>query len=245
MLLEQMQKAKKKWVEIVAPKVFNQMPMGETHVFDAREALGKSMSVNMMSLTKNPKKQGISAKFLISGQHENKLTTDFLGLRIMPPVIKRMVRRGKDKIEDSFLVNTVDGKKVRIKPIVITRSKVKGSVLTAIRKATKMHIARVASKIAYDQLVEELINFKLQRGMHDLLNKIYPVSITEIRWFELVLKKDDVKKVADVKEVKPAEDEKPAEKEEVKPTEAEPVEKKEEAKPVEEEKPVEAPKVEA
>lgn len=189
-----MQKAKKKWVEILAPKVFNSMPIGETYIYDTREGIGKIVSANMMALTNNPKKQGVNVKFVITGQHEDKLTTDFLGLRIMPPVVKRIVRRGKEKIEDSFICNTSDGRKVRIKPLIITRSKVKGSVISAIRKTAKMHIAREASKLAYENLVEELVNFRLQKGMHEVLNKIYPVSICEIRWFELVLKGAEYKK---------------------------------------------------
>jgi len=187
-----MLKAKKRWVEILAPKVFNSMPIGETHIYDAREGIGKIVSVNMMSLTKNPKKQGVNAKFIVTGQHEDKLTTDFLGLRIMPPVVRRMVRRGKDKIEDSFICTTSDGKKIKVKPLIITRSKVKGSVISAIRKTAKMHLARTAAKLAYEKLVDELVSFRLQRGMQESLNKIYPVSISEIRWFELMQKEPAV-----------------------------------------------------
>ena len=231
-----MQKAKKKWVEILAPKVFNSMPIGETHVFDTREGLGKFVSVNMMALTKNPKKQGTNVKLLVTGQHEDKLTTSFVGLRMMPPIVKRIVRRGKDKIEDSFICSTADGKKVRIKPLVITRSKVKGSVISAIRKATKMYIARLASKLNYDKLVEEIIIFRLQKGLHDVLNPIYPVSISEVRWFELIMKKGEQIKKAEVKEIK-KEEAKPEEK-----TEAKPVEKTEE-KPAEVKAPTEEAKV--
>jgi len=230
-----MQKAKKKWVEILAPKIFNSMPIGETHVFDTREGLGKFVSVNMMALTKNPKKQGVNVKLLVTGQHEDKLTTSFVGLRMMPPVVKRIVRRGKDKIEDSFVCSTADGKKVRIKPIVITRSKVKGSVISAIRKSTKMYLARVASKLAYDKLVEDLIGFKIQRGLHDVLNPIYPVSISEIRWFELQLKKGEQITSTEVKEIK-KEEAKPEEKQEVKPVE------KQEEKPAEVKAPTEEAK---
>ena len=54
----------------------------------------------MMALTNNPKKQGVNAKLLVTGQHAGKLLTEFLGMRIMPPDVKRMIRRGKDKIDD-------------------------------------------------------------------------------------------------------------------------------------------------
>jgi len=93
--------AKKKWVQILAPKSFSHQLIGETYVYDSREALGRTVAVNLMALTKNPRRQGINVSFLITGQHEDKLTTDIIGFRIMPPVVKRMVRRGKDKMRVS------------------------------------------------------------------------------------------------------------------------------------------------
>ena len=51
---------KKKWVEILSPKVFNQQPVGQTYVYEAREALGKPITANLMSLTKNHRRLKIS-----------------------------------------------------------------------------------------------------------------------------------------------------------------------------------------
>jgi ribosomal protein S3AE len=180
---------KKKWVEILAPKVFNQQPVGQTYVYETREALGKPITANLMSLTKNHRRQGTNVMFEVTGQHEDKLITEFTGLRIMPPVVRRMVRRGKEKIEDSFICSTSDGKKVRVKPIIVTRAKAKGSVVTSMRKAAKLYLARTFSKMAYDQIVESLVDYKLQKGIYETLIKIYPVSVCEIRWFALLKEK--------------------------------------------------------
>lgn len=215
---------KKKWVEILAPKVFNQHPVGDTHVFEARDAIGKTMTVNLMSLTNSHRRQGTNVMFDITGQHEDKLTTDFIGLRIMPPVVRRMVRRGKEKISDSFICSTSDGRRIRVKPVIVTRTKAKGSVITAIRKAAKLYIARTASKTAYDTLVENLVDYKLQKGMFEELRKIFPVSVCEIRWFSLIKEKQHAEEKA-----KPAEENK----EEKKEAPKEEAKKEEKAKPAE------------
>lgn len=182
--------AKKKWVKIVSPKAFNNTFLGETYVYEAREAIGKKLTLNLMTLTKNPKNQGINISFEIIGQHEEHLITDFIGLRIMPPVVRRFVRRGKNKVEDSFICITDDGYKVRIKPLIVTRTKAKGSVLTALRKAMKDYIKRAVSKMNYIDLSLDIIDRKFQRSMQDVLKKIYPLSGCNIRWFIRLSKGD-------------------------------------------------------
>jgi len=225
---------KKKWVEILAPKVFNQQPIGETYVFEAREAIGKPITVNLMALTNSHRKQGTNVMFKISGQHEGKLITDFTGLRIMPPVVRRMIRRGKEKIEDSFICSTLDGKKVKVKPIVVTRAKSKGSVTTAMRKAAKIFLARAIAKTAYETLVELVVDSKLQKEMYSTLSKIYPVSVCEIRWFSLIEGKSDSeekKEAVEPEEVEKTETVEPKEEEKteaVETKEEETVETKEE-----------------
>jgi ribosomal protein S3AE len=178
--------AKKKWFPIVAPKMFNNLTIGETYIYDAREGIGKNLTVNLMTLTKNPKTQGINVSFVVSGQHDGKLTTEFTGYRMMPSVVRRMVRRGKNKIEDSFICSTSDGRKIRLKPLVITRTKAKGSVLTSLRKALKQHIVRTAAKTSYDKISEEIVGNKFQRGTYEALSKLFPVVKCEMRWFKLL-----------------------------------------------------------
>lgn len=181
---------KKRWIEILAPKVFNELPVGQTYVYETRQGIGKTINVNLMSLTNNHKRQGTNVTFEVTGQRDDKLTTDFIGLRIMPPVVKRMVRRGKLKMEDSFMCSTLDGKKVRIKPVIVTKSKAKGVTAKLIRKLVKNYMIKSSSKMAYDKLVESIVDYKLQKGAYDEISKITPVSVCEIRWFQLLKKKN-------------------------------------------------------
>ncbi|MBN2112329.1 hypothetical protein JW707_04505 [Candidatus Woesearchaeota archaeon] len=178
--------AKKKWVKILAPKMFNNYLLGETYVFDAREALGKTITVNLMTLTKNPKNQGINVSFSITGQHEEHLTTEFIGLRIMPSVARRFARRGKNKIEDSFICMTLDGYKIRIKPLMVTRNEAKGSALAALRREMRIYLTKAIAKTNYDTLSKDIVDRKLQKELQDALKKIYPLSGCHIRWLILL-----------------------------------------------------------
>jgi len=119
--------AKKKWVKIAAPKIFNSQIIGETYVYEAREGIGKPLTANLMNLTRNPKRQGTNVMFVVSGQQEDRLVTELVGMKMMPSVVRRMVRRGKNRIDDSFICMTSDRKKIRVKPFAVTRTKAKGS----------------------------------------------------------------------------------------------------------------------
>ena len=196
---------KKKWVKIVAPKLFNQQVIGEISLYDQRDGIGRNVKVNMMSLTKNPKQQGTNVSFAITGQHEDKLTSEFTGLRIMPPIVRRMARRGKNKIELSIVCRTSDGKSVRVKPVLVTRMKAKGSALTAIRKSAEMFLKSSFSKSAYDKISEEIISYRLQKALSSSISKIMPLSKCEIRWLQLLKEEKPAAAKAEVQEKPKAE----------------------------------------
>jgi ribosomal protein S3AE len=199
---------KKKWVKIVAPKIFNSEFLGETYVYDTREAIGKPMKLNLMTLTKNPKKQGINVGFVVNGQHEDRLTTEITSFRMMPSVVRRMVRRGKEKIEDSFICTTMDKRKIRIKPFVVTRNKAKGSVTTSLRKMMKQFVVNSAAKSNYDSFVKAIVDSKLQREMNETLSKTFPLSRCEIRWLILLSKEAPAPKQEEKAPAEPKQEEK-------------------------------------
>lgn len=200
---------KKKWVSILAPKMFNSQEIGETYVQDARQALGKDMTVNLMTLTRNPKTQGINVSFEITGQQDDHVITDFTGFKMMPSVVRRMVRRGRDKVDDSFVCSSQDGKKLRVKPLVVTRNKVRGSVLTGLRKSIRSYLTKLIAKTNYEKFAKEVVEKKFQREMKKSLSKVYPLSSCEIRWMHIVKEKKSPvskKKKVEAKAEKPAEE---------------------------------------
>jgi len=237
---------KKKWVTIVAPKFLQEQPLGETYIVDKKVALGKKITVNLMTILKDMKKQGISVTFAITGQKEEKVETEIIGFKFLNSAVKRMIRRNRNKIDDSFLAETRDGKKLRIKPLITTRSRTVKSVQSKIRKSIKVYLLEEIKKITKDQFMSALIFHKFQRSMYERLKKIYPIASCEVRWV-IVLEKEryGASKPAPVEE-KPVEKEVKKEsapvKEEAPKEEAAPVKEeapKEEAAPVKEEAPKE------
>ncbi len=239
--LETEVKAKKKWYEILAPKMFNETVIGETIALTPNSIIGRSVTANLMNVTGNIKKQNINVKFQVTGIKDNKYAiTDIISYEMMPAMIKRMVRRGRDTINDSFVVKTADEKYLRIKPFLITTANTSRQIIANLRRSTRYFIAKRLSEKKYYDFVSEVISSKFQSELNGFLRKKYPLKICDIRRFQLVeaTKALNVQKTANVEEA-PPEEEKPDEEqrliESIKSKESE---SKESAEPIE---PAEAP----
>jgi len=222
---------KKKWFPVLAPKLFREVVVGEIPLYDSESLRKRGLTVNMMNLTGDPKTQHFNVKLRVYDVKEGKGLTEILGYEMMPSSIKRFVRRDKTKIDDSVVVMTNDGKKVRIKPLLITNSAVNASAATSIRNRVRNNLARFAARISYEKLLEEIFYYKLQKYLGNLACKITPIKISEIRAFQLIEREDvAVYKPGKEEEVKKEEDEMPEEeKEEKKEGEEAAEEKAEEA----------------
>lgn len=128
-------------------------------------------------------------KGVVKELKENKILVDATVLKLYPSYIRRFVRRGVIKIDDSFIITTSDKKKLRIKPTFVTRKKVKGAVETALRKEERDFLAKLCTGYSKDDLFIAIINGDIQKQLSKKLKKVYPLSFCEIREIKLEKKK--------------------------------------------------------
>lgn len=221
-------KRKKHWFQIVASRQFNHREIGETTVYSPEDVMGKTASVNLMNLVNDIKKQHINVKFRVNEVKDNTGYTELISYQIVPTHIKRIVRRNTEKLGDSLLIHTKDGKPLRIKPLLVTRAKTKSSVLKALRQKARAYLNHYIRRISYTILVNDLVTSKLQSSMYRYLRKTYPLKTCEIRVMEVASEKKPWEKKKE--EEKPKEEVKKEVKEE-KPKEKPKEEVKKEAKP--------------
>ncbi|MEK6822580.1 MAG: hypothetical protein AABY13_02030 [Nanoarchaeota archaeon] len=177
---------RKRWVPIIAPKLFNEMQLGESYLLEPKDAVGRTVRVSVMQLTGEPQKQYISAAFTITDVQGDKLRTEIKSYKILASALRRLVRRNKDKFEDSFLVTSADGRSMRVKPFVVTRFRSNGGILTALRKVVRIKFTEIAAATKSEQFYADVITGKVQQGVQDALKKTYPVGACEVRWLELL-----------------------------------------------------------
>jgi small subunit ribosomal protein S3Ae len=182
----QLKVRKKRWIQVLAPKIFREVVIGEVPLYEAEQLKGRRMTVNMMTLTNNPKNQSIQVKIIVADVKEGKGLTELTGFETMPGSLKRIVRRGRTKIEDSFVVQTADKKLIRIKPLLVTNSLAARGVTAAVRRVVRNNVVRLAQKLSYEKLVEEIISFKLQKHLQSVVSKVAPIRNSEIKAMLLV-----------------------------------------------------------
>jgi len=180
---------KKRWVPVIAPKLFNEREIGEMHVEDPQSAVGRKLTVSMATITGEPRKQNIMVKFLISGFAGEKLMTQLIGYKLNTAATKRMMRRNRSKLDDSLTYKTADEKKIRLKPMIVTRGRAQGGTRSELRKRMKEHLTNTIAKTNYEQLMRDIIQGKFQRAMQDALRKTFPVTGSEVRNIELIIPK--------------------------------------------------------
>ena len=179
--------AKKKiWVPIKATKLFSEQVLGESFVEAPEQLMGRVASVSLMILTGDPQKQTVSVSFKVTGVTKEGVTTELIGYKLLQAAAKKLMRRKRDKIEDSFIVVTKDGKIIRIKPLVITRGSTTGSVMATMRRLERAYVAKVISTSDFDAIVTDIVTKKFQHGLGMLLRHLYPIGACEIRQFELI-----------------------------------------------------------
>lgn len=177
---------KKEWYPILAPKLFQNAVLGETPVYDPQHMIGKGITKNLMNLTNDVKRQNININFKVVGVQNGKAITDIVGYYMAQSSIRRMIRRNIEKIIMSFPCKTSDNKNLQIKPLLITRSATTGSVATKMRKNAQDFLVRYIGSVSYDNLVNDLVDHKLQNSLRKILSKIYPLRVCEIKSMEVV-----------------------------------------------------------
>ncbi|MBS3108316.1 hypothetical protein J4409_00425 [Candidatus Woesearchaeota archaeon] len=174
-------KKKKKWYSIYAPSTFRGQHIGETMAVESSSLIGRTVYVNLMNLIEDPKKQNYRILFKVVKIEGEKAVSDLMSYEMILTYVKRMMRKGVEKIEDSFIVQSNDNIKIQVKPMLLAKNKVKNSVATAIRKTARGFIGEMAGKQTYSDFMYGVALSKIQRQLRENINKVYPLVACEFR----------------------------------------------------------------
>mgnify|MGYP001560496519 CR=1 FL=1 len=172
---QEIKKKKKKWVSILASPEFNNQEIGETFLEEEQQAMGRVVEVNLMMLTRDPKKQNYNVYFKVNEVKNNQANTELFQYRIQIAQLKKITKQGKNKVDDSFIYNTKDDKKVTIKPILITRELTYKTTLKLLRKTTRDFLTQYTKSVTAQQVMRDIISNNLQRDIKTNAKKVTPL----------------------------------------------------------------------
>lgn len=180
-----MAKKVKQWYQIVAPKIFNQVEIGET--LGVEDQLnGRTMQVLVSDLTGDSRKTHIKLKLEVDGIEAGKATTRIKELELLRGYMRSIVRRRSTKIDEAITVTTRDNAKVRVKPLLVTARLCTSSQATAIRSIIRKVVEDAARDRTFDAFMLDLVSEKLPKDIRQAVTKLYPVKNAEIRKAEII-----------------------------------------------------------
>ena len=180
---------KKKWCPILASDMFQNKIIGETLLDDASQLMNRTVTVNMMQLTGDVKRQNINIMFKVHDVKEGKGFTQAVKFELSPSSIRRLAKRERDKLSDSFVVKSSDGRLIRIKPLMITNNLTKGAVKADLIKKCRVVCKEKINKMVIDQIIMDLVQYKFQKEVKEALHQTYPLRSFDVRVLKIETKK--------------------------------------------------------
>ncbi|MFH1365610.1 MAG: hypothetical protein ABIH28_03435 [archaeon] len=166
-------KKKKRFFEVEIPIINKQTQL---QAYELEELNGRNI---IYDLTRILKGKNLIMSFQIKIE-EGKAIASPKKVQLLPCYIRRMMRKGTNYVEDSFVAQSKDNQ-VRIKPFLITRRKVSRQVRKALRNKAKEELVEYSKGKTSEEFFEDLMRNTLQRELSLKLKKIYPLSLCEIR----------------------------------------------------------------
>lgn len=172
---QELKKKKKKWIPILASKEFNNQEIGETYVEESENCIGRTVELNLMMLTKDPKKQNFNVSFKITDAKNNQAHTELIGYSLQKAQLKRLTKKGKNKVEDSFNYKTKDDLNIVIKPIMLTKALTYKTTLSQLRKLSREFLSDYTKNNIYSEIMKDIISGKLQKDIKINSKKVSPL----------------------------------------------------------------------
>ncbi|MEM0383764.1 MAG: 30S ribosomal protein S3ae [Candidatus Caldarchaeum sp.] len=165
-------KKPKRQFDIYAPPYFGGKWLGSTMAEDASKVVGRVLKTSLYAITDDFTKQYILLNFKVVDVKDNVCQTVFYGHQYGREYLRSLIKRGTNKIEYIFDVSTVDGFRLRVYPTVFTSSHTSSSKRKAVRALMMKVVEEVASKLAHDQLAQELVLGKTASDIYNEVKKI-------------------------------------------------------------------------
>lgn len=166
-------KKKKKFIDVEIPLV------GKTIQLYEYDVNGLDNKFIKFDLTRMLRGKNMVLKLRTKVVDDNVITIP-KEIKLLSCYLKRMVRKGTNYVEDSFVTPCSDAK-VRVKPFLITRRKVSRAVRKALREKAKDEIVNYFKDKTAEEIIDDILKNKIQKQLSLTLKKIYPLSLCEIR----------------------------------------------------------------
>ena len=177
----------KRWFTIRAPRhPWSFKVIGETIAEDEEQLIGRHYEIMQNELDGDFSKMHVKVQFRISGVVGADALTEYIGHELLKDHIRRQIRRERGKIDDTVDVVTVDGFYIRIKPLLLSRHRIKGSQKQQMRTLARDIILKVGATSTWVEMQKASLDGTLETQIKEAASKIQPVRDVMIRRTQLL-----------------------------------------------------------
>ncbi len=163
----------KKWVTVIAPDSFNNVPIAYIPITDEENAKGRVIEVTLYDILKGDTSQHqYKIYFQIDKVEGDKATSIFKRYEYAKEFLRSLVRRGSSKITFVLEVKTKDGYIFRIKIIALTHRQLNTSRKHALRLIAKEVMEKTIPQMTIDQFVQATCYGKINSDIMAAAKKV-------------------------------------------------------------------------
>ena len=172
----------KRWYTIRAPRhPWAFKVIGETIAEDEAMLIGRNYEILQNELDGDFSKMHVKVQFRIAGVVGGDALTEYIGHEMLKDHIRRQVRRDRGKVDDTVDIVTEDGIYVSIKPLLISRNRIKGSQKQEMRTLAREVILKTGATTTWIDLQKSTLDGTLEAKIREEVSKIHPVRGVMIR----------------------------------------------------------------
>ena len=163
----------KRWVTVLAPDSFNNVPIAYIPITDDENAKGRVIEITLFDILKgDPSQHQYKIFFQIDKVTKEKATTIFKKYEYAKEFLRSLIRRGSSKINFILDTKTKDGYIFRIKVLALSHRELNTSRKHALRIIAKDVIEKTVPHMNIDQFVQAACYGKINSDIMAATKKI-------------------------------------------------------------------------
>lgn len=177
----------KQWYNVVAPEIFERKVIAETVASEPERLINRIVPISLMDITGKMSQQDIytTVKFRITEVKGENAYTKIIGHELAPSYLRTLTRKNRSVIHHVVPVETKDGKRVKVKIIAVTFSKVSANTKKNLRNALVKAILDNGRSMSYDEFMREVVYGNFANKLFSIANAINAMRRVEVRKTEL------------------------------------------------------------
>ena len=145
----------KKWVTVLAPDAFNNIPIAYIPVTSDETAKGRVLEVTLFEILKgDPSQHQYKLFFQVDKVNQEKATTIFKRYEYAKEFLRSLIRRGSSRINFILDAETKDGYIFRIKMLALSHRELNTSRKHALRLIAKQVLEKTVPNMTIEQFVQ-------------------------------------------------------------------------------------------